>query len=70
MRLLLVARLGASVSTALSIVLVFAWYLIFSIFGPLGKIGAVEPLLAAWIQNLLFAALGLGIWAWSKRGQL
>ncbi len=67
---LLVAKFGSSVSTAISIVLVFAWYVIYSIFGPLGQAGAVAPFIAGWIQNLLFAGLGLSVWAYLNRDRL
>lgn len=67
---LLVARLGASVSTAISIALVFVWYVLYAIFSALGKSGVVDPMLAAWIQNLVFGAAGLGIWAWMNRDRL
>ena len=67
---LLVSRLGASVSTAISIALVFLWYVLYSIFGPLGRTGAVDPFLAAWIQNLLFAGVGIGIWLYLGRDRL
>ncbi|MEZ0374580.1 MAG: LptF/LptG family permease [Candidatus Sericytochromatia bacterium] len=67
---LLVSRLGTSVSTAISISLVFIWYLLYAICAPLGKIGAINPFGAAWIQNLVFAAGGLVIWAWLNRDRL
>lgn len=67
---LIIGRRGTSVSTALSIGLVFLWYLIYSVFTPLGKIGALPPFWASWSQNILFALLGLGIWLWLNRGSL
>lgn len=67
---LLVSRLGASVSTAISIALVFLWYVIYAICAPLGKVGVIDPFVAAWIQNLIFAAAGLGIWLWLNRDRL
>jgi lipopolysaccharide export LptBFGC system permease protein LptF len=67
---LLIAKRGASVSVALSIGLVFVWYLLYSTFAPLGQTGVVAPFLAAWIQNLIFGCLGLGILLWFNRDRL
>lgn len=67
---LLAGRLGASVSTAISIMLVFVWYLLYGLFSALGKAGAVDPWLAAWIQNLFFGGAGLAIWGWIQRDRL
>lgn len=66
---LMVGRWGASLSTAISIVLVFVWYLLYAICIPLGKIGVLAPFWAGWAQNLLFAFLGGCVWLWLNRGQ-
>lgn len=67
---LLIAKRGASVSVALSIGLVFVWYLLYSAFAPLGQTGVVAPFLAAWIQNLIFGSIGLVILLWFNRDRL
>jgi len=67
---LIIGRRGASVSTAMSIGLVFLWYLIYSVFTPLGQIGFLRPFWASWSQNILFALLGFGVWLWLNRGSL
>ena len=64
---LIAGRWGASFSVGLSMMLVFVWYLIYASLRPLGQMGLLEPFLAAWAQNLLFAACGLLIWLWLNR---
>ena len=64
---LTVGRLGPTFGTACALSLVFIWYLLFAIFKPLGAQSVVAPWLAAWIQNLLFALAGLGVWFWLRR---
>lgn len=56
---ILMSKFENAMSVALSIGLVFVWYVLFSTFLPLGYTGKVPPFWAAWIQNLLFAFLGL-----------
>ena len=49
---------GRTLGIALSILLLFVYYLMMSAFGALGKNAAVNPYLAAWIPNLVMAAAG------------
>ena len=58
---------GNSLCIALSIALVFVWYLLYAIFQPLGNLGSVPPFWAAWVQNIVFAGAGILIWAISQR---
>ncbi|MFW6288143.1 MAG: LptF/LptG family permease, partial [bacterium] len=48
---------GASI--ILTILIVFLYYLALSLTQPLGKNGVVEPLIAAWLPNLIFGFFGL-----------
>ncbi len=58
---------GNSLCVALSIALVFVWYLMYATFQPLGNLGSIPPFWAAWIQNLVFAGAGLALWGWNQR---
>ncbi len=49
---------GRTLGIALSILLLFVYYLIMSAFGALGKNAAVNPYLAAWIPNVIMALGG------------
>lgn len=53
------SKMGNYFGVAISIALVFVWYVTYSIFTSLGKAGTVPPLLAAWIQNIAFGVVGL-----------
>jgi len=50
---------GKATGVVISIVLVFAYYLILSASRALGKSGALPPIPAAWMPNFLFGALGI-----------
>lgn len=56
---ILFSKMGNYFGVAISIALVFVWYVTYSIFTSLGKAGTVPPLLAAWVQNLAFGGVGL-----------
>lgn len=53
------SKMGNYFGVAISIALVFVWYVTYSIFTSLGSAGTVAPLLAAWVQNIVFGGLGL-----------
>ncbi|PKL75278.1 MAG: hypothetical protein CVV27_16195 [Candidatus Melainabacteria bacterium HGW-Melainabacteria-1] len=53
------SKMGNYFGVALSIALVFIWYVTYSIFTGLGKAGTVDPVLAAWVQNIAFGSVGL-----------
>jgi lipopolysaccharide export system permease protein len=49
-------RKGRALGIALSIMMLFAYYLLMSAFAALGKNEAMNPYLAAWLPNLIMAA--------------
>lgn len=53
------AKRGVYFGVAISIVLVFIWYLTYSIGRSLGGAGVIPPILAAWIQNLVLGVVGI-----------
>ena len=52
-------RSGSSAGFGLSVIIVFAYYMIMSICRALGESGSMAPLLAAWTPNGIFFAGGL-----------
>ncbi len=58
-----------SSSIILTIVIVFAYYLISSLSRSFGKNGAVPPLLAAWIPNFSFGLIGIALLIWREKWQ-
>jgi lipopolysaccharide export system permease protein len=53
------SKMGNYFGVAISIALVFVWYLAYSTFTSLGATGTVPPVLAAWVQNLAFGIAGV-----------
>ncbi|MBC7474401.1 MAG: LptF/LptG family permease [Candidatus Sericytochromatia bacterium] len=53
------AKMGTYFGVAISIALVFVWYVTYTIGRSLGATGALQPLLAAWIQNIAFGFIGI-----------
>ncbi len=53
------ARLGAFLGVAITIAVVFVYYIVMSIARSMGNAGMIDPLVAAWIQNWLFGLVGL-----------
>lgn len=53
------SKMGNYFGVAISIALVFIWYLAYSTFTSLGAAGTVPPVLAAWVQNLAFGIVGI-----------
>jgi lipopolysaccharide export system permease protein len=49
---------GRTIGIALSILLLFVYYLMMSAFAALGKNGALNPYFAAWLPNLIMLATG------------
>lgn len=60
---LMFSKGGAYMGVGISIVLVFGYYVIMSFSRSFGVNGAIDPLLAAWSQNIIFAAIGLTLLA-------
>jgi LPS export ABC transporter permease LptG/LPS export ABC transporter permease LptF len=54
-----VERKGPVFAIGISILLVFVYYMVLQLFGKMGEIALLPPLLAAWAPNLLFGGLGL-----------
>lgn len=53
------ARLGAFIGVALTIAIVFFYYIIMSIARSMGNAGMIDPMTAAWVENYLFGAIGI-----------
>ena len=56
-------RSGTGMGFGISVVLVFAYYVVMSLCRALGEAGSMPPILAAWTPNLVFLVLGL-FFAW------
>jgi lipopolysaccharide export system permease protein len=52
-------RSGSSVGFGISVVIVFAYYVVMSLCRALGEAGNMPPSLAAWTPNAVFLAVGL-----------
>jgi len=50
---------GTSLGFGLALPIVFAYYVIVTIFGSIGELGGPAAFIAAWTPNLLFTAIGL-----------
>ncbi len=55
---MLFSRLGPYIGVALSVILVFLYYTAMQTFAALGQSGYLPPFLAAWLQNIIFGAIG------------
>ena len=51
-------RSGSSVGFGISVVIVFAYYVVMSLCRALGESGNMPPFLAAWTPNAVFLAVG------------
>lgn len=54
-------RSGAFIGFGVSILIIFIYYVLMSLFTALGKSGYLPPMLAAWAQNIIFAFAGFYI---------
>jgi lipopolysaccharide export system permease protein len=52
-------RSGSGVGFGISVVIVFAYYVVMSLCRALGESGNMPPVLAAWLPNAVFLAVGL-----------
>jgi len=52
---------GRTWGIILTIVIMFTFYVFASVFRSLGRGGLLHPILAAWLPQLLFGALGIGL---------
>jgi lipopolysaccharide export system permease protein len=54
-------RAGRATSFAISVLMIFSYYLLFSITGAVAETGAISPFLGAWLPNILGLVLGGGL---------
>jgi lipopolysaccharide export system permease protein len=52
-------RSSSSIGLGLSIIIIFVYYIVMTVFTALGQGGAINPMLAAWIPNLAGIIAGL-----------
>ncbi len=52
-------NLGKAFGIALSVLLLFVYYLLMAAFSALGKNGALDPFVAAWVPNAIMGTAGL-----------
>ncbi len=55
------AKGGPYIGAALSIIIVFLYYTAMQTTRALGEAGYLVPFLAAWLPNLVFGGMGLGL---------
>lgn len=60
------AKRGTYFGVAICIAIVFIWQLFYSIATPLASKGILEPFMAAWIQNIIFAVIGIPLLLYSN----
>lgn len=53
------SRLGGFIGVVFSIILVFIYYVVMTVFRSLGNNGVVDPVTGAWAQNYIFAMVGI-----------
>ncbi|GAB6137346.1 LptF/LptG family permease [Halanaerobaculum tunisiense] len=54
-------RSGSSIGLGLSIVVIFIYYTLMTIGSALGQGGNLAPWLGAWLQNIVFTIVGIGL---------
>ncbi|MNX37624.1 putative permease YjgP/YjgQ family protein [compost metagenome] len=64
---MLFSRKGAYAGAALSILLVFIYYVLIQVCRALGEHGTLSPFVAAWTPNLLFGLTGVFLIWWADR---
>jgi lipopolysaccharide export system permease protein len=60
-------RTGRATSFAVSVLMIFCYYLLASITGAIAQTGAISPFLGAWLPNLLGIGFGVGLLAQASR---
>ncbi len=60
-------RATTSIGLGLSLVIVFAYYVLFNTMNVAGSQGALPPLLAAWLPNIVLYGAGLGLFLSIRR---
>ena len=54
-------RSGAFIGFGISIMIIFVYYVLMSLFTAMGKSGYLPPVLSAWLQNIIFAVVGFAV---------
>lgn len=54
-------RSGSSIGLGLSIIVIFIYYTLMTIGSSMGEGGSIAPWLGAWIQNIIFTIVGVGL---------
>jgi lipopolysaccharide export system permease protein len=57
-------RGGKATSFGMSLLLIFAYYIIITVMGAMGEVGYLSPFLAGWIPNML--GIGVGVYLLTK----
>jgi len=52
---------GRATSFGISVVVIFCYYLCYSITGAMGQVGILSPFMAAWLTNFLGLGTGIGL---------
>src|SRR5690606_26410869 len=60
-------RSASSIGFGLSIIIIFAYYIMMTLGSALGQAGVLPALLAAWIQNIAIG--GYGAWLLAKKAR-
>jgi lipopolysaccharide export system permease protein len=55
------AKKGTYFGVSICIALVFLWHIIHTYSTALGNEGTIHPIIAAWIQNIIFAVIGISL---------
>ena len=54
-------RSSSSLGVGLSALIIFAYYVVMTLSSTWGKAGYLSPLLSAWMANIIFGVIGLGL---------
>jgi lipopolysaccharide export system permease protein len=54
-------RSSRSMGLGLSLVFILVYYILMTVGMVLGEAGSVDPLIGAWLPNLVFGTMGLGL---------
>lgn len=61
------SRTGRATSFAISVLMIFCYYLLASVTGAIAQTGAISPFLGAWLPNLLGIGFGVGLLSRASR---
>lgn len=54
-------RSSSSIGVGLSLIIIFSYYVLLTISNAWGKTGFISPFLSAWIPNIVFGIVGIGL---------